>query len=168
MEQIRKLTAELLENCEANIHTLKNAMKVYEMAKLGYDLQEQRSKEIYTRVLSEHEFYASIDCIELGVKAGDRIIEDKYDYLLSEEDFQKLLKLARPLHVKEGITNNDGVYIVNYHQIKVEAMNSLVDFIIQYILPQSIRQEFWLVRRNVVREKQLISIIATLPCFDGE
>lgn len=168
MEQLRKLTAELLENCEANLSPLKNAMKVYELAQLGYDLQEQRSKEIYTKILSENEFFAFEDCHELGIRKGDRIIDDKYDYLLSEEDFQKLLKLARPLHVEYGITNKDGIYLVNYSKIKVEAMNSLVDFIIQNILPQPMRQEFWPVRRNVVREKQLISIIATLPCFDGE
>ena len=168
MEQLKKLTAELLENCEANLSTLKNAMKVYELAKLGYDLQEQRSKDIYTRVLAENEFFASEGCPDLDIKIGDRIIEEKYDYLLSEDDFKKLLRLARPIHAKAGITNEDGIYLVNYSKIKVDAMNSLVDFIIQNILPQSVRQEFWLARRNVVREKQLISIIATLPCFDGE
>lgn len=168
MEQLIQFTTALRENCEAHLPTLKNAMKVYELAKLGYELQEQRSKDIYNRVLSEHEFFAIEDYEELGIRKGDRITEEKYDFLLSEADFQRLLRLARPIHVEAGITNEEGIYLVNYSKIKLSAMNSLVDFIIQYILPHPMRKEFWEIRRNVVREKQLISIIASLPYFEGE
>lgn len=161
MEEIR-LTAELKKNCETNREKLSELMKVYDLAILGYDMQEQRCKDIYNKVLSENEFYASRDMKRAEVKVGERITDEKFDFLLSDEDFERLGTLAHPIFVAEGITDEKGYFIKNWVKIKVSAMNDLVDFIIANILPTDLRNKFSIVRRSVVYEEKLINIMRSI------
>lgn len=50
------MTAELKKNCETNREKLFELLKVYDLAVLGYQVQEQRCNDVYNKVLSENEF----------------------------------------------------------------------------------------------------------------
>ncbi len=161
MEEIR-LTAELKKNCETNREKLSELMKVYDLCVLGYDMQEQRSKDVYNKVLSENEFYAKRDCGRCEIKVGERIIDEKFDFLLSDEDFARLQTLARPIFVAEGITDENGYFIENWVTKKVSARKDLVEFIIQNIVPSELRETFWEARQNIVQTDKLISIMRSV------
>jgi hypothetical protein len=161
MEEIR-LTAELKKNCETNREKLSELMKVYDLAALGYDMQEQRCKDIYNKVLSENEFYAERDCGRCEIKVGERITDEKFDFLLSDEDFERLETLAHPIFVAEGITDEKGYFIENWVTIKISARKDLVEFIIQNIVPFEMRETFWEARQSIVQTDKLISIMRSV------
>lgn len=161
MEEIR-LTAELKKNCETNRDKLSELLKVYDLCVLGYDMQEQRCKDVYNKVLSENEFYASRDVARAEIKIGERITDEKFNFLLSDEDFDRLQALARPIFVAEGITDENGYFIENWATKKVHARKDLVEFIIQNIVPSEMREKFWEVRHNIVLTDKLIEIMRSV------
>ena len=161
MEEIR-LTAELKKNCETNREKLSELMKVYDLCVLGYDMQEQRCKDVYNKVLSENEFYAKRDCGRCEVKIGERITDEKFDFLLSDEDFDRLQTMARPIFVAEGITDENDYFIENWVTKKVSARKELVEFIIQKIVPKEMRSEFWEARQNITQTDKLINIMRSV------
>lgn len=161
MEEIR-LTAELKKNCETNREKLSELMKVYDLCVLGYDMQEQRCKDVYNKVLSENEFYAKRDCGRCEVKIGERITDEKFDFLLSDEDFDRLQTMARPIFVAEGITDENDYFIENWVTKKVSARKELVEFIIQNIVPREMRSEFWEARQNITQTDKLINIMRSV------
>lgn len=76
MEISTTMTAEFAANCNANIKHLAELFKAYDLAKLGYDMQKQHSKECYTEALKANKFYAAESCDRCGIKAGDRITDE--------------------------------------------------------------------------------------------
>ena len=156
------LTAELKKNCETNREKLSELLKVYDLTVLGYQVQEQRCKDVYNKVLAENEFYASRDIERTEIKVGERITDEKFDFLLSDEDFDRLQTLARPIFVAEGITDENDYFIENWVTKKVSARKELVEFIIQEIVPQEMREKFWEVRHNIVQKDKLISIMRSV------
>ena len=161
MEEIR-LTEELKKNCETNREKLSELMKVYDLCVLGYDMQEQRCKDVYNKVLSENEFYAKRDCGRCEVKIGERITDEKFDFLLSDEDFDRLQALAHPIFVADGITDENGYFIENWVTKKVSARKELVEFIIQKIVPNEMRGTFWEARYNIVQMDKLINLMRSI------
>ena len=161
MEEIR-LTAELKKNCETNREKLSKLMKVYDLCVLGYDIQEQRCKDVYNKVLSEKEFYASRDIKRAEIKVGERITDEKFDFLLSDEDFDRLQTLARPIFVAEGITDENGYFIENWVTKKVHARKTLVEFIIQNIVPSEMRETFLEAKHSIVLTDKLIEIMRSV------
>lgn len=161
MEEIR-LTAELKKNCETNREKLSELMKVYDLCVLGDDMQEQRCKDVYNKVLSENAFYAKRDFERCEIKVGERITDEKFDFLLSDEDFARLQTLARPIFVAEGITYENGYFIEKWVTKKVHARKDLVEFIIQNIVPSEMRETFWEARQNIVQTDKLISIMRSV------
>lgn len=161
MEEIR-LTAELKKNCETNRKKLFELLKVYDLCVLGYDMQEQRCKDVYNKVLSENEFYASLDIGRTGVKVGDRITDEKFDFLLSDEDFDRLQTLAIQIFVVEGITDEKGYFIENWVTKKVQARKELVEFIINNIVPSEMRETFLEAKYNIVQMDKLINIARSI------
>ena len=157
MEEI-KLTAELKKNCETNREKLSELLKVYDLAVLGYDVQEQRCKDVYNKVLSKNEFYASRDIERTGVKVGERITDEKFDFLLSDEDFDRLQALAIQIFVAEKITDENGYFIENWVTKKVQARKELVEFIINNIVPKEMRETFSAAKYNIVQMDKLINI----------
>ena len=153
------MIAELTENCNRHRDTLIELLKSYDLAVLGREMADAHEKDIHNRVLAENEFYVSRrferDC---EVKFGDRITDETYDFLMSKEDFERYLKLSRPIMVAEGVCDENGYYLTDWVSIKVNTMNVLVDFIIANILPTALRETFAMVRRNVVQEEKLIDI----------
>lgn len=156
------LTAELKKNCESNREKLSELLKVYDLTVLGYQVQEQRCKDVYNKVLSENEFYASRDMKRAEIKVGERITDEKFDFLLSDEDFDRLQTLARPIFVAEGITDENDYFIENWATKKVSARKDLVEFIIQNIVPSEMREKFWEVRHNIVQTDKLIDIMRSV------
>lgn len=161
MEEIR-LTAELKKNCETNREKLSKLMKVYDLCVLGYDIQEQRCKDVYNKVLSENEFFASRDVAGTEIKVGERITDEKFDFLLSDEEFDHLQTLANPIFVAEGITDENGYFIENWVTKKVYARKTLVEFIIQNIVPIEMRETFWEAKHSIVLTDKLIEIMRSV------
>ncbi len=156
------LTAELKKNCETNREKLSELLKVYDLTVLGYQVQEQRCKDVYNKVLSENEFFASRDVARTEIKVGERITDEKFDFLLSDEDFDRLQTLALPIFVANGITDKNGNFIENWVTKKVSARKELVEFIIQNIVPNEMRVKFWEVRHNIVQTDKLIDIMRSV------
>lgn len=156
------LMAELKKNCETNRKKLSELMKVYDLCVLGYDIQKQRCKDVYNKVLSENEFFASRDVARTEIKIGERVTDEKFDFLLSDEDFDRLQTLARPIFVAEGITDENAYFIENWGTKKVHARKTLVEFIIQNIVPSEMREKFWEVRHNIVQTDKLIDIMRSV------
>ncbi len=156
------LTAVLKKNCETNREKLSKLMKVYDLCVLGYDMQEQRCNDVYNKVLSENEFYASCDMKRAGIKVGERITDESLTFLLSDEDFDRLHTLVHPILVTEGITDENGYFIENWVTKKVSARKELVEFIIQNIVPNEMRVKFWEARQNIVQMDKLIEIMRSV------
>lgn len=156
------MKAELKKNCETNREKLSELLKVYELTVLGYQVQEQRCKDIYNKVLSENEFYAKRDCGRCLVKIGERITDEKFDFLLSDEDFDRLQTLARPIFVAEGITDENDYFIEDWVTKKLSARKELVEFIIQKIVPNEMRETFWEARYNIVQMDKLINLMRSI------
>lgn len=156
------LTAELKKNCETNREKLSELLKVYDLTVLGYQVQEQRCKDVYNKVLSENEFYASRDIERTEIKVGERITDEKFDFLLSDEDFDRLQTLARPIFVAEGITDENDYFIEDWVTKKVSARKELVEFIIQNIVPSEMRETFWEAKHNIVQMDKLINLMRSI------
>lgn len=155
-----KMKESFAENCKANIVQLIELFQAYDLAKLGYDMQEQRSTECYDEVLRNTPFYAAHDGAE--VKVGERITKEFYSFLMSKEDFQRYLKLGLVVLAREGITDSEGYYITDWLKIRGDAKRELVDFIIRNLVPESLRETFEPVRRNVVQADKLIGLMRSL------
>lgn len=133
-------------------------MKTYDLAVLGRDVADAHEKEIRNKILSENEFFSCRECGRCRLKIGDRITDETYTFLMSEEDFDRYQNISIRYFVEEGITDKDGRYLTDWVSIKVNAMNALADYIIDNILPAELREHFDKFRRNVVQEERLIDI----------
>ena len=153
------LLAELTKNCEGKKQKLMDLMEAFDLACLGYDLQDQHSKDIHNRVLRENEFFCDKEFSrDTGFKIGDRITDEEYLFLLSDEDFDKVMKLARPICVEEKLTDKDGYFLENWVGIRAKAREELVNFLIYEIIPESLRPHFDSCRWNVVHSDKLIDV----------
>lgn len=156
-----KLIEELKENCESNREKLAELLKTYELAVLGYDVQEQRIKDICNQILAEHEFFAAKNIgLRIGVGPGERITDEENSFLMSDEDFKRYNEeLCTSYLCKAGITDENGYYITNWLEIKTDARSDLVDFIIDCLVPTPMRDIFSRNRRNVIVCDKLINIL---------
>lgn len=159
MTPTNEMTAEFSANVKANIEQLADLFKAYDLAKIGYELQNEQSKQCYTEALNAGEYYAAEDCDRAGIKAGDRITDDKYSWLLSDDDFNRLQAAALSLLARGGVTDDKGYYITNWLKIKGDARRALVDFVIDTILPDGMREQFSAVRLNIVQSDKLLDIV---------
>ena len=154
MENIEK---ELMTNCKQHCEQLLNLRKEYELAKIGYEMQESQEKDIATKILAENIFTAAEDCE--SIKAGDRITSDEDTFLMSDADFTRFLNLTTAASTAAGITTEDGTYIDNWLDIMIKAKKSLVDFILDHIVPVSLRDQLEGCRTSVVYQDKLIAAL---------
>jgi hypothetical protein len=160
MANEKQMCAELESNCTKNNERLLELMKTYELAKLGNEVQIQAFNDIHNEVLAKNEFYCKSGEYErVGVKKGDRITDAKGMWTLEECDFNKVMELALPLQVERGLTDDKGYYITNWLTIVIGAKNELVNFIIDNILPKSLREGFEKARTSIVYQDKLLDII---------
>lgn len=153
------MTAKFTANVKASHQQLAELFKAYDLAKLGYDMQEERVKACYNEALATTPFYVKEDCEQCGIKAGERVTDEFYTFLLSEGDFNRLLGLTLPILVREGITDKEGEYTTDWVSIKGDARRALVNFIIDVILPNGMRERFSAVRLNIVQTDKLLDIV---------
>lgn len=159
MEDLTNMTAEFTANVKENIEQLATLFESYDLAKLGYKMQEENEKECYNEALTITPFYAAKSYDRCEIKAGERVTNEFYSFLLSEEDFNRLLGLATPILEREGITNADGNYVTDWLRIKGDARRVLVNFIIDSVLPDGMREQFSAVRLNIVQTDKLLDIV---------
>lgn len=160
MENEKQMCSELESNCTKNKERLLELMKTYELAKLGDEMQKQQFNDIYNEVLAKNEFYCkSGDYERVGVKCGDRITDEKNLWTLDDDDFHKVMELALPLQVEQGLTDDKGYYITNWLTIELAAKRELVDFIIGNIIPSDMREQFAKVRTSIVYQDKLLDIV---------
>lgn len=153
------MTAEFKSNCEANKNQLSELFKVYDLAALGYDMQKERCKKCHNEALNAGSFYAEEGCERCGIKAGDRVTDEKFAFLLSEADFDRYLSSTLPILEREGLTDADGEYTTDWLGIECDARRALVGFIIAKVLPTEMKPRFEQARMNVTHEYKLIDIM---------
>ena len=154
---MNKLEQQLKENCERNKTQLLQLNKEYELAKLGRDMSDEQSKDIYNKVLAENTFYVSEDCPRMGVKAGDRIMDDDCSFLMSDTDFDRFSALCNKEFYAAGITTEDGTYITNWDMIFIKAKQALVYSLIDFIIPSPLREQFEQVKTSIVYQDKLLA-----------
>lgn len=158
--ETKEMTAVFTANVKANIQQLADLFKAYDIAKLGDEAQDARTKECYAEALKNGVYCSDKDWGRgLNIKAGDRITDPNLMYYLSENDFVRLLKEGQKIMRREGITDKEGYYITPWTSIKVDARRALVDFIIDAILPDGMREQFSAVRLNIVQTDKLLDIV---------
>ena len=148
-------------NVKANIQQLAELFKAYDLAELGYKMQEEQSKQCYTEALQAGEYHAAdgYNMRGVNINEGDRVTDEKYSWLLSDVDFDRLQTAALRLLVRDGVTDERGYYITDWLGIKGDARRALVDFIIDAILPDGMREQFSAVRLNIVQTDKLLDIV---------
>lgn len=159
--ETKKMTAEFTANVKANIQQLADLFKAYDIAKLGDEAQDARTKECYAEALQAGKYRAAEWCGQRGgnIKPGDRITDPNLMYYLGKNDFDRLLKEGQKIMRREGITDKEGYYITPWTSIKVDARRALVNFIIDTILPDVMREQFAAVRLNIVQTDKLLDIV---------
>ena len=155
------LLAELTKNCGEKKERVLNLLEEYELAELGRDVWNQRFKDVENRVLNEHVFLCGhpelkVRCDEQP-KFGERITDEKWSFLLSDEDFDRLQKMMQPLYVEASLTDEKGYYITNWDMIACDAQCELVDYIIDEIVPEIFRGKFGQHRASIVFQEKLIN-----------
>lgn len=154
-----KMIAELESNCKANFSQLCELFKAYDLAKLGYDMQREQEKECYNAVLAENVFTASKKYTRGGISTPETVTNESDLFLLSDEDFERVQKLAAPKLVAAGITDERGYYTTDWLGIKGDTRRALVDFIINKILPEAFKAQFEAVKLNIVQTGKLLDTI---------
>ena len=160
MEATKEMQAVFMANVKSNIAQLSDLFKAYDIAKLGDEAQDARTKECYAEALKTGVYCSDKDWGRgLNIKAGDRITDPNLMYYLSKNDFDRLLKEGQKIMRREGITDKEGYYITPWTSLKVDARRALVNFIIDTILPDVMREQFAAVRLNIVQTDKLLDIV---------
>lgn len=159
--ETKGMTAEFTANVKTNIQQLAELFKAYDLAELGYKMQEEQSKQCYTEALQAGEYHAAegYNMRGVNINEGDRVTDEKYSWLLSDVDFDRLQTSALRLLVRDGVTDERGYYITDWLGIKGDARRALVNFIIDTILPDGMREQFAAVRLNIVQTDKLLDIV---------
>lgn len=154
---MKNIEKELIKNCNQHFKQLTNLRKEYELAKIGLEMQEKQEKDIANKILAENVFTASEDCE--NIKAGDRITRDEDTFLMSDADFTRFLNLTTAADAAAGITTEDCTYITNWLAIMVKAKKTLVNFILDNIVPASLRGKLKSCRSSITYQDKLIAAL---------
>lgn len=160
------LLAELRGNCKEKKAKVLELLGAFDLAELGHEVWEQRFKDIENKVLSEHKFFASKNCERGGIniKVGDRITDESFSFLLSDDDFERLQDLKLPIYVAENLTDERGYFIENWDDIVYDARNELVKYIIEEIVPSAFRPIFRENQKSLIIQEKLIKITKDAFC----
>ena len=156
------LLAELTKNCGEKKGKLMDLLKAFDLAELGSKVQRQQFKDIENKVLKENVFLCGhpemkVRCDDQPI-FGERITDEKWDFLLSDDDFDRLQSLILPLYVEANLTDEKGYYVTNWDMIACEARCELVEYIIKEVIPTAFRKLFWENRDRIVFQEKLIKI----------
>lgn len=151
------LLQELKINCKGKQKRVVELLQVFDLANLGYDMQESMIADVYNRVLKENVFLCTREVKRFRSKIGKRITDEKDMFLLSDEDFEKVLQLAEPIMVAEHITDENGYFINNWTKKRSNARKELVEYLLTEIVPVSMREKLSACRWNIVYSDKLIN-----------
>lgn len=156
------LLAELTKNCGEKKEKLMDLLKAFDLAELGSEVQRQQFKDIENKVLKENVFLCGrpemkVRCDDQPI-FGERITDGKWDFLLSDDDFDRLQSLMLPLYVEANLTDEKGYYVTNWDMIACDARNALVEFIIDEIVPKAIAGLFRKNIHSIVMQEKLTKI----------
>ena len=156
------LLAELTKNCGEKKEKLMDLLKAFDLAELGSKVQRQQFKDIENKVLKENIFLCGhpemkVRCDDQPI-FGERITDEKWDFLLSDDDFDRLQSLMLTLYVEANLTDEKGYYVTNWDMIACEARCELVEYIIKEVIPTAFRKLFWENRDRIVFQEKLIKI----------
>lgn len=154
------LLAELQKNCKKYSKELLDMLKELDLTILGNEVQESQFKEIYKRVLTENEFFAKEEFERGGIeiRKGDRITDEEFTFLLSDDDFDRYQNLCIPYYVEENLTDENGYYITNWSMMVVESRNKIFDFICKKVLPKELGDFFYERKWNITVQEKVIDI----------
>ena len=156
------LLAELTKNCEGKKEKVLELLKTFDLAELGSEMQRQQFKDIENKVLKENVFLcghpeAKVRCDDQPI-FGERITDEKWSFLLSDDDFDRLQSLMQPLYVEANLTDEKGYYVTNWDMIACKARRELVEYVINEVIPSAFRKLFWENRDRIVFQEKLIKI----------
>lgn len=132
--------------------------KTYELAQLGYEVNRAEERDIANEVLAKNAFFCPTDEPRMGVKKGDRILDEECDFLISEKDKERYFSLLTAAHYAAGLCDEKGFIKTNWVTIVCNARNALFNFIVENILPIELRSIFWEKRQFVTTQEKLIEI----------
>lgn len=155
----KQLMAEFDNNIKANFSQLQDLFKAYDLAALGYDMQDEQSRDAHNRVLANNTFYAARDCKRANLAKGDRITDETFAFLLSDADKSEFVRLSTIELTKDGVTDERGYYVTDWLGIKGDARRKLVAFIIDELLPWEMQLQFKPYEANIVQTEKLLDIV---------
>lgn len=142
------------ESVNANRLELAEKFLYLDLCTEAYQEQEKRFDEIYTRVLRAGDYRVGLPDYEPrraeDPKPGDRITTEEWMFLLSDEDFKRVMDIAGSIFIEEGLTDEQGRYTTNWMQLMIEAERDVNEFFIRKIVPVGLQDIFWENRRRVV------------------
>jgi len=151
---------------EAAMKKHADALHLLKLSYLAAQLREAELNEMFDKtcneVLQEYEFFVSEkkNPEKVGLKPGDRIINEKDSYLMDDSDFNIYLKYAVDKQCKLGYVETDGTYKPGFNgmEIKLNAQNALIDFQIS-ILPEEMRGAFKDIKKSYILTHKFLDII---------
>lgn len=154
MEKIEFIFA---ANMKKHEKELADSLKLYDLACLNYNMQEQQFRDCTTEALKQDTYLAAEDCPDFGVKVGDRILDEQCDFLLSERDFPRLCVAINKITTARGLTREDGYILNNALPIMGAARRDLLKLIAS-IIPPEVTEGVNIMRASVVNQDKLIDI----------
>lgn len=142
------------ESVNANRLELAVRFAYLDLCTEAYHEQEKQFNAIYERVLQAGDYRVGRPDYEPiraeDPKPGDRITTEDWMFLLSDEDFKRVMDIAGHIFIEEGLTDDQGRYTTNWMQLMIEAERDVNEFIIRKIVPVGLQDIFWDNRRRVV------------------
>lgn len=152
------MTQEIADNAMKHFKKLHELIQYYELCKLGNEIQEQHIKDVTNRVLRENSFLCGRAVERTGIAIGERITDEKFDFLLSDDDFDRLQRIVTAELSKDGTTDSEGRYVKSWHTMKLHALNDVVDFFIDNIVPVAMRERFRKASEYIMYQYKLLDI----------
>lgn len=149
----------LTNNIKKEKNELKALLACYDIAAEMEKDEDKRFTEIAEKVLKENDFRFPEDNERMQVKKGERILKDDDTFLMSENDKTRYRQIVSESNHAAGLTDKDGYYTSNIRTIRRQAYNTIVNFIIERILPEQIRKTFQDNKLNITYTDRLIEII---------
>lgn len=159
-----ELLKEFTTNCNENVNQLRELFKAYDLAKLGYDIQEEQVKAVYNSVLANGCYRASEDFDGRGcnIRKGDRITREEDMYFLGDEEWERLMTATTAELAKAGITDEEGRYLTDWVRIKGDAHRALIGFIFDKLLPLDMQIKLTGARGNIVWENKILDVFRSM------
>lgn len=139
----KNLLGELVSNCKNGRDQLRKLNDEY--IRLNNLKWQRDEKEDYVRnlVLLDNTFYADKDTPAYSsgrIQKGDRITENAFSYLMSDEDFEKYDTICMERLLSAGLVDKEGNPTPDYNKQTSDALQNTIDFFISTVVPKIFRK----------------------------